>query len=166
MIGTFTTTAYASRQDLILRRPSGVYVSTNRFTDAGLEWMWNMMLGNLRDAETNLLTDQLSSARLVVGTGDAPFSPLDARLAGDSTAQAPMDTGYPIVTGMVQGDEGRDACRLTLRATFGEQDGNFDWAERGVVTAQGVLLDRSVEDQGRKVLGAVWTLEAALDLDR
>jgi hypothetical protein len=32
------------------------------------------------------------------------------------------------------------------------------------VSAQGVLIDRTVADQGRKVLGAIWQLEAALIL--
>lgn len=165
MRGTFTTVTYNSRLDFVCRRPSGIHVSTNRFTDAGLAWMWQMMTGQLRNAD-GTVTDHLGAARLVVGDGAAEFSPLDTRLAGSNTAQAEMVDGYPQIVGAVQGDEGLDAWRLVLRATFDEREGNFDWAERGVVTAQGVLLDRSVEDQGRKVLGAVWTLEAALDLDR
>lgn len=165
MIGVFTTRTYDCRSDFERQRPSGVYVSENQFTDVGLNWMWSMMLGRLR-ADDGTLTDQLASARLVVGNGAAPFSPLDQRLSGTETAQAEMDESYPAMTGIVQGPEDQEGSQLTFRATFGERDANFEWAERGVVTAQGVLLDRSVEDQGRKVLGAIWTLEAALVLDR
>jgi hypothetical protein len=63
-------------------------------------------------------------------------------------------------------DDGRGHSGISLLATFGEQEAAFDWQERGVVTAQGVLLDRAVRDQGRKVLGAVWQLQADLILDR
>lgn len=165
MIGTFVTRCYASRCALNLGLPSKVHVSRNRFTDAGMDWMWRMMIGDLRDAD-GTLSDHLGSARLIVGNGSRDFEPSDTRLVGPDTGQAELDGGYPLVAGVIDGGDGPDACRLTFRATFGEEVANFDWAERGVVTAQGVLLDRSVEDQGRKVLGQVWTLEASLDLTR
>jgi hypothetical protein len=155
VIGTFTTTKYDSRGAFIERRPSGVVVSRNSFTDVGLSWMWQMMTGLLRDPADGTLTDHLGKARLVVGDSAAPFSPADTRLAGENTAQAPLDSAPMISNGSV-----------TFTATFGEDIGGFDWQERGVVTAQGVLLDRAVGDQGRKVLGAVWTLQAILELTR
>jgi hypothetical protein len=58
----------------------------------------------------------------------------------------------------------RRACRVTFQATFGEEAANFDWLERGITSVQGVLIDRSVEDHGRKAPGSIWTLNAALDL--
>lgn len=165
MIGTFVTAKFVSRADYERNAPTEVLTSTNRFTDAGLMWMWQMMSGQLRNAD-GTVTDHLGSARLLVGNGSREFEGTDQRLVGPDTAQAELDPGMPTIVGMVQGDEGRDACRIVFRATFGEDAANFEWAERGVVSAQGVLLDRSVEDQGRKVLGQIWTLEASLDIDR
>lgn len=171
MRGTFTTRKYESRQALVAGQPFEVVESRNSFTNAGLRWLWDMALGNLRDADGGL-TDQLASARIIVGDGDREFNGSDTRLAGEQTDQAAMDAGYPALFGMVgpgyddQPDTEGAACRLVLRATFGEQQAIFDWQERGVVTAQGVLLDRSVKDQGRKVLGSVWVCEAALDLEQ
>lgn len=166
MIGTFAVTKYADRRHFEHDCPHDVVVSRNAFTNEGLRWMWSMLLGQERDAAGGL-TDQLQSARIVVGNGTDPFSGTDRRLAGDQTAQADMVTGYPALLGMTNvGDEGLEVCRLTFRSTFGERDAIFDWQERGVVTAQGVLLDRAVSDNGRKVLGSVWTVEASLDLTR
>lgn len=156
MRGTLITRTFNSRSDFERDAASGLYVSHNNFTAVGVEWMWNMMLGNHRN-EDGTLTDHLGSARLVVGDGDAPMAVSDERLAGDQTAQAELDG--PVAVTLAEG-----IARATFRATFTEQEANFDWAERGVVTAQGVLLDRAVGDQGRKVLGAIWTLEAQLEL--
>jgi hypothetical protein len=155
MIGRFTTTKYPDRPALEAGRPSDVVVSYNRFTRVGLEWMWQMMTGQLRDTQAGTLTDHLGNARLLVGNSSQEFAYGDERLAGDQTAQAPLDEGFPLVQPY---DDGENVgVQLLLRATF-------DWQERGVVSAQGVLIDRTVADQGRKVLGAVWQLEAALIL--
>jgi hypothetical protein len=165
VIGVFTTRKYEDAAALRAGEPFEVVESRNAFTNVGLEWMWKTMTGQLRTAE-GTMTDHLGSARIVVGNGDSAFDPNDTRLSGDQTAQAELDAGYPTITGLVSVDDESEGMRLSLRATFGEQDAAFDWQERGVVTAQGVLLDRSVRDQGRKVLGAVWQLQADLILDR
>jgi hypothetical protein len=165
MIGTFVTTKYDDRAAFERREASDILVSRNRFTLVGMEWMWNMMIGNLRSSD-GTLTDQLASARLLVGNGDAPVAFTDDRLAGGETAQAELDAGFPgIARVATEEPDVPDAVEITFRATFGEDVGAFDWQERGVVTAQGVLLDRAVRDQGRKVLGAIWQLEARLRLD-
>jgi hypothetical protein len=163
MVGRFTTTKYPNRPAFDAGRPSDVAVSYNRFTKVGLEWIWNMVTGQLRDPQAGTLTDQLASARIVVGNSSQEFAYEDERLAGDQTAQAAADEGFPLIRPVVTPDE-RRGVQLVLRATFGEQDAAFDWQERGVVSAQGVLIDRTVADQGRKVLGAIWQLEAALIL--
>lgn len=163
VIGRFTTTQYDCRSDFERSRPSGILVSHNRFTLVGMEWMWNMMAGYLRSSD-GTLTDHIGNARLVVGNGDRPFEPTDERLAGDQTAQASLDNGYPQVR-RVAVEDGPQAAEIVFSATFGEREGIFDWAERGVVSSQGILLDRAVSDQGRKPFGAVWTVEAALRLD-
>jgi hypothetical protein len=153
MRGTFVTSKFADRAAFERREPYDVLTSHNSFTLVGMEWMWNMMIGNLRSSD-GTLTDQLSSARVLVGNGDRPFAFTDERLAGDQTAQAPLDAGFPTIE-RVEGDEGLDAVQVTFRGT----------QERGVVTAAGVLIDRAVRDQGRKVLGAIWQVEARLRLD-
>lgn len=166
MIGTFTVTKYVDRRHFEHDCPHDVVVTPNSFTDEGMRWIWDMILGNHRNAD-GTLTDQLQSARMVVGNSDAPFSGSQRRLDGDLTAQADMVTGFPTILGMTNvGDEDQQVCRTMFRAVFGEREAIFDWLERGVVTAQGVLLDRAVGDGGRKVLGSVWAAEASLDLTR
>lgn len=163
VIGRFTTTQYESRSDFEHERPSALHVSHNRFTVVGMEWMWNMMAGYLRSSD-GTLTDHLGNARIIVGNGTRGFEFSDERLAGDQTAQAQLDNGYPQIR-RVAGDEGPDAVEIVFAATFGETDAIFDWQERGVVSSQGVLIDRAVSDGGRKPFGAVWSVEAALRLD-
>lgn len=148
MKGTFTTLKY-ERGVLV-----DTLVSHNDFTAVGHTWMWNMMAGNLRDPVDGTLTDHLGAARIVVGNGNRPWMMGDERLDGPQTDQAALDDGYPQIAGSV----------ITFRSTFGEQQGIFDWQERGVVTAQGVLIDRAVQDQGRKVMGSVWVVVAELEL--
>lgn len=155
MIGRFTTRKFEDRAAFERRTPHDTHVSYNRFTQAGLEWMWNEMLGNLRQAD-GTLNDHLGSARLLVGNGSEPTAFSDTRLSGDQTAQ--VDSQTPVV----ERDGESETIAAVFRGVFGENEAIFDWQERGVVTAQGVLIDRAVRDQGRKVLGAVWELEARL----
>lgn len=160
--GTFTTSMFEDRAALHADRPSRVAVSHNQFVTIGLELFWRILLGQQRN-EQGGLSDHLGKARLIVGNGATPFSDSDERLAGDQTAWADLDDGYPRTDGPVDTDEGR-VFRVTFQATFGEQVANFDWRERGITSVQGVLVDRSVGDQGRKAPGSVWTMQAALDL--
>lgn len=156
MEGIFTTRKYDRAGRL-----HDVLVCRNGFTAVGMEWMWSMMTGLLRD-EQGQLTDHLAGARVVVGSGTDGFQFGDEALRGAETAQAVLD-GQPQIRRVVDGDGA--GVEIVFAATFGERDGVFDWAERGVVTEQGVLIDRAVSDQGRKPLGVVWTVEAALRLD-
>lgn len=165
MIGTFTTSQYADRRAYERADPYAVLVSKNLFTDAGLEWFWRMALGRLRDTEGGL-NDELQSARIVVGNGERAFAGTDVSLAGELTHEAGMQPEYPEILGMRTDDTGVPAFGVRFCAVFGERDAIFDWRERGVVTAQGVLIDRSVGDQGRKVLGTVWKVEAELEITR
>ena len=146
MRGTFTTTTYDSRDAFTRQLSSGIHVCHNEFTNVGFEWIWHRLVG--------VANDTLSQASIWVGDSAQPFNPGDVSLWGEQTANAGLDSGFPEVVG----------AKVTLRATFGERDAIFDWAERAVVTASGVLLDRAVGDQGRKVLGAVWVVEAELEL--
>lgn len=129
------------------------------YTDGGFEWVWKMLLGQVRN-EDGGLSDQLASARLVVGDGSRDFQGTDVRLAGENTAYAELDDGYPQLQSIPGG------VALVLRATFDEQTANFEWREKGLTSARGVLIDRTVGDQGRKAPGTRWTAEVVLELVR
>lgn len=45
---------------------------------------------------------------------------------------------------------------LKLVATFAADVANFEWRERRVVASNGNVIDKAVEDGGRKAAGAVW----------
>lgn len=85
-------------------------------------------------------TDSLAGGSIVVSDGKA-------------RSQRPLDAG-PAVEG----------ATVTLVATFGEQDANFEWSIVEVLSAKGVVVDREARDQGRKAPGAVWTAETVLEL--
>lgn len=159
MQGIFTTRKYdrAGRLD-------DVVVSRNSFTLVGMEWMWGAMAGMMRDPEDGHMLDHLGSARIIVGNGTAGFSFEDTRLSGTDTDQAQLDQP-PVIRRVADAEGVERGVEIVFGATFGERSAVFDWAERGVVTAQGILIDRAVSDQGRKPLGVVWTVEAALRLD-
>lgn len=89
--------------------------------------------------------DRLSGGTIIVTDGDK------------NTASAPFT-----IEGIEPRTDGN--VRLALRAEFGEDAGNFEWRERHVVTAKGVVLDREIRDSGRKVQGAVWEVGVDLDL--
>lgn len=161
MVGHFTTRCFNTAEDHRLGRVAAIHESFNSFTDTGLTWMWEMMAGQLRDSD-GTLTDHLGSARLVVGDGTRAFEPGDQRLAGDNTAQAVLKAGFPAVSA----DPELGLPTIRFESVFQGDEGVFEWQERGVVTAQGVLLDRAVGDQGRKPLGAVWELGATLYIGR
>ena len=146
MKGTFRTTMYDSREDFILQRPSGVHVVYNSFTNIGIEWMWMRMAG--------LVPDDLSQAQIVVGDGRAGVLATDDKLYGENQSSTGLNDGFPLVVGV----------RIQFRATFGEREAIHEWHERGIVVPSGILVDRAVGDQGRKVLGAVWDVEAELEL--
>lgn len=148
MKGTFTTTVYNSRREFEDQCPSRVVVHHNDFTNVGYEWMWRRMAGQAPDS--------LDGASIGVGNGGDVFTGGETELAGDLTAERPLDDGFPLIAGP----------KITFQATFGERDAGFDWMERGVYTPSGVLIDRAVGDAGRKVLGAVWVVQAELELTR
>ena len=76
---------------------------------------------------------------------------------GEHTAAAQLDQA-PEVTITENG------ARLRVVATFGEDAANFEWSIREFRSEGGVVIDRTEEDQGRKAPGAVWTLEADIEL--
>jgi hypothetical protein len=73
---------------------------------------------------------------------------------GTQTAEAPFDEPPTVKDG-----------KLMMSATFGEQVANFDWLERDIITANGLVLDHDEEDLGRKAEGAIWRLDAGIELN-
>lgn len=57
-----------------------------------------------------------------------------------------------------------DGASVLVQGTFGEDAANFEWKQRKVVTAKGIVLDLDEEDGGRKAKGSVWSLGVSLDL--
>jgi hypothetical protein len=103
-----------------------------------------------------VLTPEGASLLLAIAAGSSDDSLAGGSIAvsdGTSRAERPLDA-----TPGVQG------ATVTLVATFGEQDANFEWAVADVLSARGVVVDHEVKDNGRKAAGAVWTLETVLEL--
>lgn len=61
-------------------------------------------------------------------------------------------------------EDGDTFTRLSVSARFESDVANFVWAERRVVTKEGVIIDRVTKDFGRKAPGAEWTMQVDLDL--
>ena len=56
-----------------------------------------------------------------------------------------------------------DGTEVTATAVFGEDKANFDWKERWLIL-NGEVIDREAADFGRKSAGAVWSIDAVVDL--
>lgn len=150
--GTFVTRKYASPDDA---EPCEIAVAHNNYAADGIAYLWAVLLGQR--------SGRMDEALISVGNGVQPNAFSDTRLRGGLTATAPLDDGFPQVEGWIKVDD-EPRYRVVFHATFGPQDANFDWRERGVQTPDGILIDRSVSDQGSKVVGAVWTAEVMLDM--
>lgn len=90
--------------------------------------------------------------RMVAGMTDDQITTV--RVSNDTDEATVAVTALEITRGDV----------LRAHASFREQDANFDWQRRELVTRDGVVIDRQVEDFGRKVLGAVWDVEIDMTL--
>lgn len=91
------------------------------------------------DALAEMMATWLASARVFVGDGQ-------------QRAEVPLDYEPSAYGGEV-----------TLSATFDENTGNFEWTERGVIVGDQVV-DSETIDGGRKILGAIWTVQINLDV--
>jgi hypothetical protein len=103
-----------------------------------------------------VLTPEGASLLLAIAAGTSDDSLAGGSIVvsdGATRAQVALDAP-PVVAGGA----------LTLTATFGEQEANFEWAVAEVLSAGGVVVDREAKDNGRKAAGAVWTLETVLEL--
>lgn len=84
------------------------------------------------------IADRAAPVRLVVSDGQSEAS---------ADAQVAVTNGAIVVT-----------------ADFGEGDAAFEWREQRVVAADGTVLDEAQGDQGRKPVGAIWSVEVTLSL--
>jgi hypothetical protein len=109
-----------------------------------------------------VLTPAGASLLLAIAAGASDDSLAGGSIAvsdGTTRSARPLDS-----TPEVQAPNGDHGAIVTLVATFGEQDANFEWAITDVLSAAGVVVDHEVEDKGRKAAGAVWTLQTRLEL--
>lgn len=111
---------------------------------------------------------------LIAGTGGTPFSAENSYIhvgtdttaenaaqegvlaTGSNKASAPLDEGYPVVTGR----------QVVYRASFGDTEANFAWNEAAIVNGSGtnaVAMNRKVAELGTKATGT-WTLQITLTL--
>ena len=99
------------------------------------------------------------NAYLEVGNGTAAFDPAQTDLQGSSKVRKPMDAGFPLRGALIDGEQ-RGPNVITFQATFSNEDANFEWREWGVFNAAtgGQMLNRLVEDMGRKTSAATWQL--------
>lgn len=117
-------------------------------------------LRRLFEIATGEVDDSLKGGTLVVsdGTNEASITisdfPYVQVFDADSINTMPEGEDRPPV----------GTVRLSLDATFGSDVANFEWAERRVVTREGVVVDIEREDGGRKAPGAEWTLYVELDM--
>lgn len=149
MQAIFTTRAYASRQS----DPTRVYHAYATPVTAGLELMWDILVGRERNDQGGL-SDHLGKGRVIVGDGGAPATITDRRLSGANTMWAELEPGFPII----------DAGRALFRATFADGVADFRWREVGLTTVQGVLICRAVANQDTKAPGTRRTVDVTLEL--
>lgn len=96
-----------------------------------------------------------NNAYIGVGDSEIPFDVTQLDLqAVENKFRKSMDEGYPIITDN----------EITFRATFGEDEANFEWNEWGIFNAStsGTMLNRVVEYNGTKLPGQTWILQVVL----
>lgn len=124
-----------------------------------------MILNRGKDLLVSRLTGDTSNALdsrncgLSVGQGNAPVRPTDTSLTSPTLVK--MDAGYP----QAVLDQYAGECRAIYRSTFSGGVGNHDWNEWGITNnaaASGVLFNRVVAPNGRKVSGQTWVFTVTI----
>lgn len=90
------------------------------------------------------------NAYIGVGNSSVAFSVNQSDLQGGSTFRGGMDSGYPI--------HSAGTSSIEFRHTFTGSEANFEWDEWAVFNnnSGGTMLNRFVEDNGRKVDEQTW----------
>jgi hypothetical protein len=80
-------------------------------------------------------------------------------VVADSQGQSAVATVSKVETKPIEGG----GTRLTCSAAFPAADANFEWTKRSIKLADNTVIDREVEDLGRKVEGSEWEIEVGID---
>lgn len=118
-------------------------IDGNCLLNEGITEMWNLITGKGGVAFSN------ANAFIGVGSGTAAESPTQTGLQGTSKKYVKLDSSYPIIEGQT----------VKFQATFGPDDGNFEWQEITVANGSSdtaINLNRAVGDLGRKAQGTTW----------
>ena len=133
--------------------PEGVEVVVkegNLLLNEGInQGIWPLVCG-----DPNATNYSNTNARLGVGDSDTAADPSQTDLLGTNKLYKSMDSGYPVY-GTNQ--------KAVFRATFNEDEANWDWNEWSVSNTANINLNRRVEYIGTKN-GGVWVLEVELQL--
>ena len=145
-----------SKKKLINNYYEEVFVLKNLCLNCGINLLWKIITGD-KPAGDNYFTN----ANSFLGVGDDNTAALvtQTELIGVTKFKT-MDVGYPIY--------GTDQ-KIIFKASFGVDDGNFNWKEFGVANYDmnvsgntGTLFNRRVEDKGTKLQGEEWELQLTI----
>jgi len=145
--------AGASVEEILKTNPDAFLgserIEDNILLNEGITEIWNLVIG----ASANHFDN--SNAQIGVGDSTTAEDATQTDLLGTNTAYVGMDAGYPQVSGN----------KVSFRATFDGNTGNFDWNEFTVKHGtSGINLNRKVEAKGTKASGETWTVTVEITL--
>lgn len=118
----------------------------NLLLNEGITELLKLLIGTTATAFNN------TNAYIGVGNGTTAAAAGQTGLVGTNKAYKPMDATFPQVSGQT----------VTFRATFGPDDGNYDWREFTVANGNSDSaknLNRAVENHGSKAQGDTWIVQ-------
>lgn len=120
----------------------------NCLLNTGIDEMWDLIVGD----SANHFSE--AKAQLGVGNSSTAANASQTDLLGASKTYKGMESGYPTSTDQ----------KITLKASFGDAEANYDWNEWVAKQSDsGKCLNRKVDSLGTKT-GGTWTLEVAITL--
>lgn len=123
----------------------------NLLLNEGITSLLTLLIGGSETAFNN------ANAHIGVGDGTTASAAAQTGLLGTNKAYKPMDATYPQVSGQT----------VTFRATFGPNDGNYDWREYTVAngnTDSAKNLNRKVESHGSKTSPDTWVIQVQITI--
>ena len=155
----FTIERFANREDWLKRKKYskeealklfGIEQKTefekNVLLEEGINELWTLVCSSSGTKFDN------ANSYLGVGDGTTAEDATQTGLQGTNKCYKAVDSGYPTY--------GTDK-KATWKATFGENDANFDWNEFTVANGSddsAKNLNRKVSSQGTKQSGQIWEL--------
>jgi len=120
--------------------------------NAGIDEIWDLVTGAVSGAAH--IFDN-AAAQIGVGDSNTAADATQTDLLGTNKTYKGMETGFPTSTSQ----------KVTLKASFGSADANYDWNEWVVRHATSLIcLNRKVQSLGTKASGATWMLEVSIIL--